>query len=235
MANDWKPMLDYVNPSIDDSRFLSSEEILLAVGPSRLAQFGGAVTLGAQLATSNASSVSLVYPVGAVQSFSVSQSINLMRFFEIGSNRSYFIPGKHMGQISLGRVLFHGPSLGRILYAYFQDLIPPTTIPAMYPSNAVIKNPHNVILSPGENNMYMNMMSDLFKQPFGMLMYVRDSNEDTYGAQYFEQCYIPNHSLSFDAQGIVLQESCSLQFERIVSIATASIDLITDSVSTLLS
>lgn len=228
-------MIDYVNPGVDDSKFLSSEEVLIAVGPPRLANIGGAVAAGAQLATGGDAVPSFAYPVGAIQSFSLSQSINIMRFFEIGSNRSYFIPGKHMGQISLGRVLFHGPSLGRILYAYFQDLIPPTVIPAMYASNAVIKNPHNVILTPGENNMYMNMMSDLFKQPFGMLMYVRDSNEETYGSQYIEQCYIPNIGLSFDSQGIVMQESASIQFERIVPIATADIGLITDSVSTLLS
>jgi hypothetical protein len=214
---------------VDDSRFITSEQILLAAGPPRLAQVGGAIAAGAELTTNQSSVPSFAYPIGAVKSFSVSQSMNLMRFFEVGSIRSYFIPGKRIGQLSLGRVLFHGPSMLRVLYAYYQDLLPPTVIQSLYPSNAVIKNPHNVILSPGSNNMYINLMSDLFSQPFGMLMYIRDSNEAVYGASYFEQCYVPNYSTGFDAQGIVVQENCGIQYERIVPVGVAALDLITDS------
>jgi hypothetical protein len=225
----WEPMVDYVNPGTDDSRFITSEQILLACGPPRLSQVGGTIAAGAELTTNQGSIPSFAYPVGAVQSFSVSQSMNLMRFFEIGSIRSYFIPGKRIGQLSLGRVLFHGPSLLRVMYAYYQDLLPPTVIQSLYPSNAVIKNPHTVKLSPGSNNLYINLSSDLFSQPFGMLMYIRDSNEDVYGAQYFEQCYIPNYSTGFDAQGIVVQENAAIQYERITPVGVAALDLITDS------
>lgn len=232
-TREWVPYRDYVNPSVDDSRFISSEEILLACGPPRLAQVGGAIAAGAELTTNAGGIPSFCYPMGAVQSFSVSQSMNLMRFFEIGSIRSYFIPGKRIGQLSLGRVLFHGPSMLRVMYAYYQDLLTPTVIQSLYQSNAVIKNPHNTILSPGSNNMFINLMSDMFSQPFGMLMYIRDSNEDVYGASYFEQCYVPNYGMGFDAQGIVAQENCGIQYERIVPISVAALDLISDAANVL--
>jgi hypothetical protein len=224
----WNPMLDYVNPGIDDSRHVSSEQILIGAGPPRLAQIGGSAVAAARIASSPGSVGSLAYNIGALQQVSISQSFNLMRFFEIGSIRSYFIGGKAIGQMSIGRVLFHGPSLLRIMYAYYQDLLTPTVIPALYPSGAVQKNPHNVIISPGSNNFYLNLMSDLFRLPIGLLMYVRDSNQDVYGANYFEQCYIPSHQVGFDAQGMVLSESAQIQYERIVPVATASLDLISD-------
>jgi len=230
----WAPNFSYVQPSVDDSVFLTSEQIFLGAGPPRLSNIGGSVTTAARLATGSDSLGSIAMGIGAIQSLSISQSLNIMRFFEIGSTRSYFIPGKQMGQLSLGRVLVHGPSLLRILYAYYQDLVPPTIVPAMYPSGAVIKNPHNVVLEPGINNFFITMMSDLFKQPVGMLMYVRDSTEQVYGACYFEQCYIPNHGIAFDSQGVAVQENVGIMYERVVPIATASIDLVTDTVGSLL-
>lgn len=72
----------------------------------------------------------------------------------------------------------------------------------------------------------MNLASDLFSQPVGMLMYVRDSNLDTYGAVYLESCYVPNHTWATDAQGVIIQESAAIQFERAVPVAVSSLSLI---------
>jgi hypothetical protein len=69
-------------------------------------------------------------------------------------------------------------------------------------------------------------MSDLFSQPIGLLIKTVDSNEDTIGAVYAEACYIPNHSFSVDANGLVVQESVGVQFERIVPVRVTALDLI---------
>jgi hypothetical protein len=56
---------------------------------------------------------------------------------------------------------------------------------------------------------------------------MKDSNEDTMGAGYFESCFIPNHSISTDAMGTLIQEQCAIQFERMVPINTQVVGLIT--------
>jgi len=210
-----------------DGQFLSGAFIGLFAGPSRLATVGGAVTAGVAVAKP-AAAASLVYPIGITQNFNLSQNNQIARIFELGSDRSYFIPGRVVGQIGLGRVMYHGPSLLRVLYAYYQDLIPSTIVQPLFPNAgaATMPNPHDVVVPPGYENLYINLASDLFSQPFGLLMVMRDSNQDTYGASYAEACYVPNHNLSVDSQGVVIQESVGIQYELLVPIATRQLKLI---------
>lgn len=125
--------------------------------------------------------------------------------------------------------MYHGPSLLRMLYAYYQDLIPPTVIPSVYSNIApsTVANPHDVKIPPGYENIFLNLASDLFSQPVGILLYFRDSNEDTVGAIYLEACYIPSHQIATDAGGVVIQETASIQFERAVPVAVKGVQLIT--------
>lgn len=74
--------------------------------------------------------------------------------------------------------------------------------------------------------MYLNLASDLFNQPIGMMCYFRDSNEDTYGSIYLEGCYIPNHTIATDAQGTIIQENAAVQFERAVPVAVSALALV---------
>jgi hypothetical protein len=92
-------------------------------------------------------------------------------------------------------------------------------------------NPHDVIIPPGYENIYLNLASDLFAQPIGMLMYIRDVNQDALGALYFEACYLPNHSLATDSQGVLLQENVAVQFERAVPVAISALTLISSATS----
>ena len=133
-----------------------------------------------------------------------------------------------MSQLSIARILCHGPSLLRMLYAYYEDAIPPTVVSSVFANagTATVDNPHDVIIPPGFENMFLNLASDLFNQPIGILMYVRDSNLDTYGAVYMESCYVPNHTWATDAQGVIIQESAAIQFERAVPVAVSALSLI---------
>tara|TARA_Y100000034_G_C6656183_1_gene287454 strand:- start:195 stop:581 length:387 start_codon:yes stop_codon:yes gene_type:complete len=125
--------------------------------------------------------------------------------------------------------MYHGPSLLRVLYAYYQDIIPPTFVDPVF-SNlgpSLVQNPHDVIIPPGYENIFLNLASDLFTQPIGILLMMKDSNEDTMGAGYFESCYVPNHTMATDAMGTLIQESAAIQFERLVPINTEVVGLIT--------
>jgi hypothetical protein len=229
--SDWAPYSNYVQAGMVDGRYANAGFTMLAAGPPRLANIGGAAAVAGAVKGNGQAANQIVYPIGIVQNFNLSHTRQFSRIFEIGSERSYFIAGRTVGQLGLGRIYYHGASLLRTLYAYYQDLIPPTAVPAMFPNagNKAMSNPHDVIIPPGYDNIYVNLASDLFAQPIGMLMYIRDINLDTLAAVYFEACYLPNHSWATDAQGVLIQESVAVQFERAVPVAVAALTLITNS------
>ena len=152
----------------------------------------------------------MVRPIGVIQNVNLSHNRTFNRIFDIA------------------RILYHGPSLLRMVYSYYEDAIPPTIVEAVFPNAgiATVANPHDVIIPPGYENFFVNLASDLFNQPIGLLLYVRDSNLDTYGAVYLEGCYVPNHTWATDAQGVIIQESAAIQFERAVPVAVSALTLI---------
>jgi hypothetical protein len=211
-----------------DGAYANAGFTMLAAGPPRIANIGGAAGLSAAASGDGTGADQIVHPIGIVQNFNLSHTRQFSRIFEIGSERSYFIGGRTVGQLGLARIYYHGASLLRVLYAYYQDLIPPTTVPAMWPNSGqeTTSNPHDVIIPPGYENIFLNLASDLFAQPVGIMMYIRDVNQDTLGAMYFEACYLPNHSWQTDSQGVLIQESVAIQFERGVPVGVSALNLI---------
>lgn len=229
LAN-WNPYTMKVDDSssLGEGRFASGAFTMLAAGPPRLAALGGAVVAAA--AVSGGSGVNFALPIGVVQNFNLAHNRQFARFWELGSERSYFISGRTQAQAGFGRVLYNGPSLLRMMYAFYNNAIPPTIIPTFGVDPAVaasVPNQHDVIIPPGFENIYLNLASDLFSQPCGLLVYMKDSNGVTLGAVYLEEAYIPSHSIATDAQGVVIQEQVALQCERVVPVAVPSLALIT--------
>lgn len=226
--SDWAPYTNYVQAGMVDGQYVNAGFMLLAAGPPRIANIGGAASFAQALSGNGQAANQIVLPIGVLQSFNMGHNRQFSRIFEIGSERSYFISGRTVGQLGLGRVYYHGASLLRVLYAYYRDDIGPTIVPSMWPNagSAVQSNPHDVVIPPGYENLYFNLASDLFAQPIGILMYIRDINQDALGALYFEGCYLPNHSLATDSQGVLLQENVAVQFERAVPVAISQLTLI---------
>lgn len=222
----WNPLNHYVQNGMVDGRFVQGGLTLIAAGPPRLSQLGTG-TAGGAAAVADANS-DIVYPVGVTQNINMSQNKTFMRVWELGSDRSYFIGGRTVGQLALSRVYYHGPSLLRVLYAYYQDAIGPVQVPWVFPNvgAANMPNPHDVIVPPGYENLFLNLASDLFNQPIGLLVYMRDSNLDTVGAIYLEACYIPNHTWATDAQGTIVQETAAIQYERVVPVNVSAVSLV---------
>jgi hypothetical protein len=225
--SDWAPYTNYVQSGMVDGAYANAGFTMLAAGPPRIANIGGAAAFGQAVSGGQAAN-QIVYPIGIVQNFNLSHTRQFSRIFEIGSERSYFIGGRTVGQLGLARIYYHGASLLRTLYAYYSDLVPPTVVPPMFPNAGAQaqSNPHDVIIPPGYENIYINLASDLFAQPIGILMYMRDINQDALGAMYFEACYLPNHSWQTDSQGVLIQESVAVQFERAVPVAISALQLI---------
>lgn len=226
--SDWSPLSSYVQAGLVDGQYANAGYTMIAAGPPRIANIGGAAAFSAAVQGTGANQI--VYPVGIVQNFNLSHTRQFSRIFEIGSERSYFIAGRTVGQIGLGRIYYHGPSMLRIMYAYYQDTVGGVNIEPLFQNAGadVMSNPHDVIIPPGYENIYLNLASDLFAQPIGLLVYIRDINEKALAAIYFEACYLPNHTWATDSQGVLIQESVAVQFERAVPVSISAVSLITN-------
>src|SRR5690606_11047000 len=151
-------------------------------------------------------------PIGVLENGGISQSKQLQRVFEIGSNRSYFISGRVIASITLGRVMYHGPSLMKVLYAHYKQSAPnapfhfnhkgkgatiniggvqvPDPNATMLDLPQLQKQLHMVKFNPGYDDLWLNLASDLFNQPTGIALYFRNQLDMTVGAIYLEECYI---------------------------------------------
>ena len=227
----WDPYNQKVDNSsaLREGKFASGAFTMIAAGPPRLSQLGGVSAASGILSAGNGPAT-WALPIGVVQNFNLSHNRQFARFWELGSERSYFISGRTTAQAGFGRVLYNGPSLLRMMYSFYRSVVP-VSIPDFGTNSTVLtaqgkNNPHGVNIPPGFENIYLNLASDLFSQPCGLLVYMKDSDEETLGAVYLEETYIPSHSIATDAQGVVIQEQVALQPERVVPVAVTSIALV---------
>jgi len=224
---------DFFNRNVQggllEGRFLNAAFTLVAAGPPRLATAPG---------SSSDFNEDIAYPIGVLQSVGVGQSSQIMQVWEIGSQRSYFIRGRTAGQVALGRIMYHGPSLLRVLYAYasgkkkgggslFDSLYENT---AQANTNLGNTTRDGVVrVEPGYENLWINLASDIFDQPIGLLIIMKDSNDETYGAFYIEYAMVANHNWQTDAGGTILAENCSLQYDQILPVDVKAVELIASS------
>lgn len=247
---DFQPYKSHVQGGLRGGNFVNAQFIVLSAGPPRLQDLGGGAAVDPTGAVKDT-----VYPIGLTQNISISQNKSVSRIFEIGSDRSYTITGHTFGQLSLSRILYHGGNLLRCLYAYYgtgpevgsypidplfasegalETLNFPFTDSATgvaddntKDSQVQIKSGlHGVRVPPGFGNLFLNLASDLFSQPIGLLLTILDNEENSVAQTYFEECYIPAHSIGMDSQGLIVQESVGIQYERMVPIDNVSVKLV---------
>jgi hypothetical protein len=222
----WNPFNNYVQSGQKDGQFVNGQMVKIAAGPPRLTSFGGALAASALLEYTDPDN--LVYPIGFVQNIGISQNKQWTRVNEIGSDRAYFISGRSAGSLNLSSIYYHGPSLLRRMYAYYQDGLGSVTVEPLFENMAAynMTNPHDVVVPPGYENLYLNLQSDLFSQPVGLLYYINDINQDTVGANYFESVVVQGHNTGTDANGTIMSEQIGMQYERMVPVAVTALDVV---------
>src|SRR5512137_1618906 len=103
--SNWKPYTQKVDNSsaLGEGRFASGAFTMIAAGPPRLSAVGKSAAAAASLGKKN-----WALPIGVVQNFNLSHNKAFARFWELGSERSYFIAGRTVAQAGFGRVLYNG-------------------------------------------------------------------------------------------------------------------------------
>lgn len=215
----------HVQQELQGGQFVNAESTLVAAGPPKASQTSGAGQTGG------------IYPIGLLESVGIQQSKQLQRIFEIGSSRSYFIPGRVIGSLTIGRTFYFGPSLLRVLYAYYNHsrnnisfgnlpagstkVVDGFTVPDPDAKLLDVLDPttlHQLRRSPGEDYFFIDLASDLFNQPTGMAIYFKDANFVSVGAMYLEDCYVQGHQMSISSGSVLVMEGASLQYDRLVPI-----------------
>jgi len=220
----------HVQQELTHGQFVSAETSLIASGPPEIGATGA-------FSSAPVATVGTVYPIGLIENAGISQSKQLQKVFEIGSSRSYFIPGRVIGSISLGRIFYYGPSLLRVMYSYYRNSSNNVNIGTASPSDTVTledgslaQSPlarlldrggnqfHNVRQSPGEDFFFVNLASDLFNQATGLAFYFKDANFNSVGAFYVEQVFLQGHQFSISSGSVLVMEGASAQYDRLVPI-----------------
>ena len=178
------------------------------------------------------------YPIGVIDSSAIQQDRNLQQIFEIGSTRSYLMSARTITQMSINRILYNGPSMLRCLYAYYPtsqltEKNPYSIFSAdEYEGHSMqapilsagsgqpsVDNLPDINDAPGYGDFWMNLASDLFSHPMGLVIFIKDNNKRNVAAMYLEECYIQNHSFQMSANSVVMAESCTIRCDRIHPIA----------------
>jgi hypothetical protein len=124
-------------------------------------------------------------------------------------------------QISLSRTVFNGPNILRALYAYYPaDQLPGRQADIVQPYKGAGKEVSicPVQENPGHIDFWINMNSDLFDRPFGLLIIMKDQCDRPYASFYLENAFINNHQLSVNASSTLVGEGTTIQFERVVPV-----------------
>jgi hypothetical protein len=203
---------------------VQANTILIAAGPPTFKQGAGEANakqsgfkkILSKAGVTKSNFAESLYPIGVAESIAVGQGKALQMFFEIGSKRRYFVPGRVQNSLNLQRVYMDGPSLLKVMWSYYNGATDTD------PSNkgmAAWRNGQDVpVMSPGVGPLWLNLASDLFDRPMGLLLYFQNSAKEEVGAVYLENCNIASHQFAVSASSTLFSEAVSLQFDAIVPV-----------------
>ncbi len=204
--------------------FVSSETIVVCAVPTG----------------TNASNPSTWIPIGLLENAGLQQNKQLAQLFEIGSKKSFIIPGRTFKRLNLSRILFNGPSLLKASTVFNIGTSSGDTVTnkvtGVGASTAVdfsggldgvgINN------EPGEgatadatpesfesgveiSNLFIDLASQFFNRPFNLGFVMQDSEGEGFGAFALENCFVQSHNMTLTGQQTVVMENVSILVDDI--------------------
>lgn len=221
--NTWNFREKHVQSGLTEGQNLAAQSVLLAFGPPYLSAGDEDVSLEGSISgevstTGIEGAGDVIFPAGLIGSFGLGMQRPLIPVGEIGSTQMYTVVGPMTGSVQFGRTLVHGPSLLRAYMAYFKATSDEGELIEGLIGNDGLnrrRNPLSVIdEAPGYENFWVNLNSEIFEQPAGMLMYIKDSNDEAYGAVYLENMNVASLSMGLDPGRVTITESSQATFTR---------------------
>ena len=190
---EWEFTKKHVEPDVlaASTNFVSSESIVLCAAPAELT---GTTVLATDL-----------FPIGILESAAVAQNKQIQQLFEIGSRRPYMVPGRTRVQLGLSRVIFNGDSLLAALYrGNFRNGLP------AQPADGDSPGHDSAYPAAGTGNMYLNLASSFFNNPFGLAMIMHDSDDDQTAIIIFQNCLVQSHQMNIGANQTIVMENVNI-------------------------
>ena len=168
-----------------------------------------------------ASDANRLHAMGLVDSFGYSSSASVQPLYEIGSNRTFFTRGKTQNQIQISSMVAdHANLLKALMQEVYSESDQKVKDSSYYLNTDGTK-------APSAGDMALNLDSEAFNVPFGILMCFKTKGEvngtDTsgkiIGATYLENCVLTNLSLNVQAQSPIIQDNVGIMFDRAVPVA----------------
>lgn len=216
----WNFRTQHVQRELEPQDFINAATVLIAAGPPRIVSPGELTGISG---ADQRLQATYLFPIGVVENFTLVSNRQLQILFEIGSKRQFYIPGRVVPQISLARTLFNGPNILRALYAYYPRQFLPASnrqvqLTQFSPNAMSTVGQCPVAEVPGYVDFWMNLNSDLFDRPFGLLMILKNDCNRPYGSIYLENAFINNHQVTVNASSTLVAEGTTVQFERVVPV-----------------
>jgi hypothetical protein len=209
---DWKSeYISSLNSGDGLERFsqgsLTPDTTILFAGPARFSAVSGASDR--------------LHAMGLIDSFGYSSSATVQPLYEIGSNRTFFTRGKTQNQIQISSMVADHANLLKALMAEAYDEVSGKSKDSNYFLNT------QGTKAPGAGSMALNLDSEAFNVPFGILMCFKTKGEENgnnlygkiIGATYLENCVMTNFSLNVQAQSPIIQDSVGIMFDRAVPVS----------------
>jgi len=242
--SNWDFNKNHVQQNLTGGDFVGSHSVIICATAPRAEDLvaGGQDALKNTISDSATEDLhsAIAIPIGVIDSAAIQQDRQLAQIFELGSKRSYLMSARTMTQMSINRVLYKGANLLRMFYSYYPAIASGSVISSDY-GNLLRENqkngntqyseepislnsdfvgtlPKSIRDNPGFNNFWLNLNSDIFSQPYGLILFMKDNNMSDVAAVFLEECYIQNHGFQASANSVVMAESCSIRCERIVPI-----------------
>lgn len=221
-VQNWSFREKFVQSNVDPGgSFVRGASVLVAAGPPSLTQANA--TFGKNLGQSYGSvqldNLLEAYPIGLLDNVGIGQSKGLQQIFEIGSDRRYFIPGRTINQVSFSRIMFDGPSLMKVLFHYYLNADVFYNDPNQEVLTGETKDAATVLKNqPGFDNTFLNLGSELFNRPIGLLLLLHNNNDNPVAATYLEYCFLRSHQFNVSASSTLIAESAQADFDRMVPI-----------------
>lgn len=169
-----------------------------------------------------------LHPLGLVESFSYQQQAALQRLFEIGSNRSFFTRGKTQSMIQISAMLAdHQNLLKAVTTESYIEGGSGSSPGIAYDSDYYLNTAGTK--SPGAGEFWMNLDSEAFNIPFGLMMVFKTKGQrngqsdkgQLIGACYLEYCMLSNFQFNVQSQAPIISENVAIEYDRAVPVLIA--------------
>ncbi|MEM2174521.1 MAG: hypothetical protein QXI58_02710 [Candidatus Micrarchaeia archaeon] len=167
---------------VKPGNFIGSHNVIVCAGPPKL--------------VTNQDKAITFYPIGLNETFTIQQVKELQRLTEIGSKQAYFVLGRTLIRVQMASLILDVGNILKALYKYYIS------------NNSIGQTP---LVSPHSGEIYLNLASDFFDQPIGLLLWIKNNRKEDIAQYFLEECYVSAHNFNLTAGGLVLAEGVIIE------------------------